>query len=62
METILLIDDEPTARGLCQRILELGGYRVLAASNGQDALRLLGDSTTLVDLALLDVMMPDMNG
>jgi CheY-like chemotaxis protein len=62
METILLVDDEPAVLALCQTILKSGGYNVLSAGNGQDALRLLQDSATEVDLALLDVMMPGMNG
>ena len=60
METILVVDDEPSVLNLCRRILQLGGYSVQAASNGMDALRLL--STNPIDLALLDVMMPGMNG
>jgi len=60
METILVVDDEPTVLSLCRRILELGGYTVLAAPNGAEGLRLLAGNA--VDLALLDVMMPVMNG
>ena len=40
----------------------MGGYSVLAASGGQEALRLLESKPERVDLALLDVMMPGMNG
>lgn len=60
METILVVDDEPTVLSLCSRILQLGGYSVQAASNGVDALKLLAAND--IDLALLDVMMPGMNG
>ena len=63
METILVVDDEPTVLTLCQRILNLGGYTVLPASGGEAALRVLGqNSEPPIDLALLDVMMPVMNG
>lgn len=62
MATILVVDDEATVLTLCQRILQLGGYTVLTANNGADALRLLQSSGRTVDLALLDVMMPGMNG
>src|ERR1035438_8570341 len=62
METILLVDDEPAVLALCLTILKSGGYNVLSASSGQDALRLLQESATDVDLALLDVMMPGMDG
>jgi CheY-like chemotaxis protein len=64
METILVVDDEPTVLNLCQRILNLGGYNVLPASGGEAALRVVAaqNSETPIDLALLDVMMPVMNG
>ena len=62
METILLVDDEPGVLTLCQTILKSGRYNVLSARGGEDALRLLQDSATRVDLALLDVMMPGING
>ena len=60
METILVVDDDPMVLATCQRILTLGGYAVLAAGSGADALRLARNAT--IDLALLDVMMPGMNG
>jgi two-component system nitrogen regulation response regulator NtrX len=62
METILVVDDEPTILGLCQRILQLGGYNVLPAGGGDDALRKIQSSAAEIDLALVDVMMPGMNG
>jgi two-component system cell cycle sensor histidine kinase/response regulator CckA len=62
METILVVDDEPAVLAMCQTILKLGGYNVLSAFDGEDALRLLKDSAISVELALLDVMMPGMNG
>lgn len=60
MSTILVVDDEPIVLKLCQRILQMGGYEVLVASNGQDALGVLPKSE--IALALIDVMMPGMNG
>ena len=62
METILLVDDDAMVLTLCQRILHLGGYSVIAAGSGLEALRLMKSSTEKIDLALLDVMMPGMNG
>ena len=62
MEKILLVDDEPTIRNLCQRILELGGYSVMSAAGGEEALRLAQKDPASIDLALLDVVMPIMNG
>jgi two-component system cell cycle sensor histidine kinase/response regulator CckA len=62
LETILVVDDEPTVLNLCRRILQLGGYSVVSANNGNDALRVLQSNPNPIDLALLDVMMPGMNG
>lgn len=61
-ETILVVDDESTILNLCRVILTRGGYRVLEASNGVDALRLAQSNNAPISLALLDVMMPGMNG
>jgi two-component system, cell cycle sensor histidine kinase and response regulator CckA len=62
LQTILVVDDEPTVLNLCRRILERGGYTVVAATSGLDALRVLENSTQTIDLALLDVIMPGLNG
>jgi len=60
MATILVVDDEPMILKLCGNILSGDGHEVLPASNGQEALELLRSNT--VDLALLDVIMPGMDG
>jgi DNA-binding NtrC family response regulator len=62
MATILIVDDEPTVLSLCQAILKRGGYEVLAASGGTAALSLLENNNNQIELALLDVIMPGMNG
>lgn len=62
METILLVDDEPAVLKFCQHILKLDGYRVLHATSGEEALQLLRQNKAAVNLALLDVLMPGMNG
>ena len=43
-------------------MLQRGGYGVVQASSGEEALRLSRDAQHSVDLALLDVMMPGLNG
>src|SRR5581483_9128329 len=58
--TILVAENEPTNRLLMEQILRFAGYDCLTASNGQEALDLLG--TTRVDMALLDLSMPIMDG
>ncbi|WP_291570117.1 response regulator transcription factor [Clostridium sp. UBA4548] len=59
-ETILVVDDEKEIRDLVGIYLANENYRVLKASNGIEALKLLGSEE--VDLIILDVMMPDMDG
>ena len=60
MATILCIDDEESIRRLIQVALEGAGYRVLIAESGQHGLRLLENQE--VDLILVDIFMPDMDG
>jgi CheY-like chemotaxis protein len=60
MATIVLIDDDDQLRRLFQVALEGAGYRVLIAESGQQGLRLLEHQE--VDLALVDLFMPDMDG
>jgi len=60
MRRILLVDDSAIAREPLARLLAYEGYEVLAASNGLEALSTLRDHP--IDLLLLDVIMPKMNG
>jgi len=57
---VLVIDDEPDTRELIQLILEDGGFKVISASSGFEALDIL--ETVRPGLVLLDIMMPDMDG
>ncbi|WP_028544457.1 response regulator transcription factor [Paenibacillus taiwanensis] len=59
-ETILLVDDEKEIIELIQIYLKNEGYHLLQASNGEEALSLLQNNR--VDLIILDVMMPKMDG
>ncbi|MDJ1177621.1 diguanylate cyclase [Roseofilum sp. BLCC_M91] len=58
--TLLVVDDEPANLSLLNRILVKEGYRVNLASNSEDALSYILAGS--VDLVLLDVMMPDIDG
>jgi class 3 adenylate cyclase len=58
--TILVVDDDEENRDLLTRRLTREGHRVRAAKGGLEALALLGSEP--VDLVLLDVMMPDLDG
>ena len=61
-ETVLIVEDEPTVLKLGKAMLEILGYKVLAASGKDQALRLVGEYDENIDLLLTDVVMPDMNG
>ena len=58
--TILLVDDEPDLVELLQYALENAGYRVLTAGDGEEALRIA--EAERPDIAVLDIMMPKMDG
>jgi PAS domain S-box-containing protein len=61
-ETILLVEDEPEVRELVTEILRGHGYRLLAAVDSADALRILDERAETIDLLLTDVVMPGMSG
>jgi len=60
MARILVVDDEPHLRFILKKQLESVGYEVLVAQDGFDALNILGADP--VDLVLLDIMMPELDG
>ena len=60
--TILAVDDEPTILALAKDVLELEGYVVLVARNGEEALGIYRESQGGIDLVLLDLTMPVMGG
>jgi two-component system chemotaxis sensor kinase CheA len=57
---LLVVDDALTVRELQRSILERGGYQVLTASDGVEAMAILAEGS--VDLVLTDVEMPRMDG
>jgi signal transduction histidine kinase len=62
-ETLLVVEDEPALRNLAQSILKARGYHVLAAANGQDALRVVRENQgEPLRLVITDVIMPRMGG
>ncbi|MFW5854862.1 MAG: PAS domain S-box protein [Thermodesulfobacteriota bacterium] len=61
-ETILVVEDNAMVRNLACRILKRGGYTVLTAADGGDALRRMEDHPDPIHLLLTDVVMPDMDG
>jgi len=61
-ETLLLAEDDTLVRDLARRMLTSGGYRVLAAKDGREALELYDKRRSEIDLVLLDVIMPGTSG
>jgi signal transduction histidine kinase len=61
-ETILLVEDEESVRGLTSRILEKQGYRVIVAQHGREAMDIATREVGHIDLVLTDIVMPGMNG
>jgi len=59
---VLVVDDEPALVQLVVRMLEPGGYQILTANCGKDALAVSADSTRPIDLLLTDLHMPEMSG
>ncbi len=60
MQTILIVDDEPSMREFLKILLEKEGYRPLTAGNGSEALSLVESQP--IDLIISDIRMPVMSG
>ena len=60
--TVLVVEDEAQVRGMVVRTLTRCGYEVIAAENGVEALALYEGRRKPIDLVVLDMIMPRMNG
>ena len=60
-ETVLLVEDDATLRGLAERVLKKCGYEVLVAAGGDEALA-ISARVAKIDAVVTDVVMPGMNG
>jgi DNA-binding response OmpR family regulator len=58
--TILLVDDEELLRAGVQEMLEMAGYAVISAPNGEQAMTCLTEQA--IDLVITDLVMPKMDG
>lgn len=61
-ETVLVAEDAPEVRKLTMKVLEQSGYHVIEATDGEDAVQKFSEQRDLVDLVIMDVIMPKMNG
>ena len=61
-ETVLIVDDEEEIVNVSKSLLEVMGYRVLTARNGQEALQIYSKHKEAIDIVLLDMIMPGMSG
>lgn len=59
-KTVLIIEDEAEVRNFASRVLELEGYRVLQAEDGEESMRLVREGQ--VSLVLLDLRLAGRNG
>lgn len=60
--TILVVDDEEMVLSLGSEIVKMMGYDVLEAKNGGEAVEIYRENKDKVDMVILDMAMPDMNG
>ncbi len=62
-KTVLIVDDDPTQRRLLEAAVSHHGYQVRCAASGHEAIEILESREALeIDLVLLDIVMPDLNG
>ncbi|MGH9900509.1 MAG: PAS domain-containing protein [Pyrinomonadaceae bacterium] len=61
-ETVLVVEDEEMVRTVAREVLEICGYRVLAAGGGAEAVALCEREDCAIDLLVTDVVMPGMSG
>ncbi len=61
VESILVVDDEPSIRKYLQTLLEVEGFQVTTLSSGKDALARVSEGER-PDFIILDVLMPELNG
>ena len=61
-ELILVVDDEPLILKVTKATLETYNYRVLTASNGIEAIAIYAQNQNAIELVIMDIMMPSMDG
>ena len=61
-ETVLLVDDDDRVREMGRQMIEMAGYRVFSARNGEEALEIYAEHKGEISLIVLDLIMPGMGG
>jgi PAS domain S-box-containing protein len=61
-ETVLVVEDEPAMREVTRRILSRGGYQVITAANGREAIQVATSHDGGIDVLVTDIVMPQMLG
>ena len=61
-ETLLIVDDDPSVLQVASKVLQRGGYEILGAGGGAEALALAEENEGRISLLLTDVVMPGMGG
>ena len=61
-ETILLVDDEDMIIQVGQDMIESLGYEILTAKNGKEAVEIYEKNIEKIDMVILDIIMPVMDG
>lgn len=62
MKTILLVEDDPSVREICQDLLQSHGFEAILATNGMEGLNTYHERAAEIDLILSDIAMPIMDG
>jgi two-component system, cell cycle sensor histidine kinase and response regulator CckA len=60
--TVLLVEDEASARNMAKKMISRLGYKVIEAQDGVEAVRLFQEHQNEIDCVLSDLTMPRMNG
>jgi CheY-like chemotaxis protein len=61
-ETVFLVDDEDMIVDVGEQLLEKLGYRTVVAGNGMDAIEIYKEKKNHIDMVILDMIMPEMDG
>ncbi len=60
--TVLVVDDTGEVRDVTRRMLERSGYKVITASDGLEAAKAFCHYENVIDIVLLDLVMPELDG